>query len=313
MSSIPCIWPECENAGTFSRGFCQKHYFRSRRLGSFDQPWILRAERNAPKSAPCRWPGCDSIADNRGLCKRDYARAYRRQNFDNPWAEWADPGRDCAWPECDRSAESRGMCDRDYKRAQKVGTFDQPWKAWESYQVELAAVAPCMWPDCKEKAHARDLCTMHYQRAKILRDYSAPWTEWEAPKDCLQCGGQFRRGRFDAIYCGPKCSGDAYKVNNPDSVRNTWRKRRAVIKSVDYEKFTNDDVRRLNGDICYLCGKVIDFDLKHPHRKSPSLDHIVPISKGGPHSLGNAAMTHLVCNQRKSARIVTNGPPPALF
>ena len=38
---------------------------------------------------------------------------------------------------------------------------------------------------------------------------------------------------------------------------------------------------------------------------SASLDHIVPLSQGGTHTLGNVQLAHLVCNERKHDRILT--------
>lgn len=53
--------------------------------------------------------------------------------------------------------------------------------------------------------------------------------------------------------------------------------------------------------ICPLCDEAIDAALAHPNPQSKSIDHIVPLSKGGSHSQSNVQWTHLVCNLRKGA------------
>lgn len=56
---------------------------------------------------------------------------------------------------------------------------------------------------------------------------------------------------------------------------------------------------------CHICGKHVNKNRKYPHPKSPSLDHITPLSwrENSPgHVWGNVALAHLVCNQRKGAR-----------
>ena len=68
-----------------------------------------------------------------------------------------------------------------------------------------------------------------------------------------------------------------------------------------------------HGDDCYLCGERINFKLKWPHPKSPSLDHVVPLSAGGTHTLDNVAMTCLSCNVKKQARPTASTPIPTLF
>lgn len=59
------------------------------------------------------------------------------------------------------------------------------------------------------------------------------------------------------------------------------------------------DVKR-RGDPCWLCGHPIDWQAEPRTRHSFSLDHIVPLSKGG--SLldpANAATAHYGCNSAK--------------
>ena len=53
---------------------------------------------------------------------------------------------------------------------------------------------------------------------------------------------------------------------------------------------------------CAICGRPVDFDLKPPDPMAPSVDHIIPISKGGhPSDLANLQLAHLCCNQKKGA------------
>ena len=50
---------------------------------------------------------------------------------------------------------------------------------------------------------------------------------------------------------------------------------------------------------CALCGDDIDAQLAHPHPLSKSVDHIVPLSKGGDDTFANVQAAHLVCNMRR--------------
>lgn len=57
--------------------------------------------------------------------------------------------------------------------------------------------------------------------------------------------------------------------------------------------------------VCALCGKPVDFTLKYPDPWSPTIDHIIPINKGGhPSDLSNLQLAHFRCNRLKSDRIV---------
>ena len=77
--------------------------------------------------------------------------------------------------------------------------------------------------------------------------------------------------------------------------------RRAVVKNG--EKVLTIDLVTRDGFDCQICGVVIDWAKRQGRKWGPSIDHIVPISKGGLHTLDNTRMVHLVCNIRKGARL----------
>ena len=52
--------------------------------------------------------------------------------------------------------------------------------------------------------------------------------------------------------------------------------------------------------ICGICGQPVDFGMKYPHPLSPSVDHIIPVNKGGhPSDIDNLQLAHLKCNRDK--------------
>ena len=57
--------------------------------------------------------------------------------------------------------------------------------------------------------------------------------------------------------------------------------------------------------ICGICGRPVDFDKKFPDPWSATVDHIIPVAKGGdPASLENLQLAHLQCNRIKSSKLV---------
>lgn len=56
------------------------------------------------------------------------------------------------------------------------------------------------------------------------------------------------------------------------------------------------------GSICALCGKEIIHGLRKNHPLGPSIDHIIPLEKGGqPRDLSNMQPAHFGCNARKGS------------
>ena len=57
--------------------------------------------------------------------------------------------------------------------------------------------------------------------------------------------------------------------------------------------------------VCYLCGKPVDFSLQPPHPLSATVDHVIPIDKGGsPDDIDNLHLAHRVCNRAKGVRLL---------
>ena len=58
-------------------------------------------------------------------------------------------------------------------------------------------------------------------------------------------------------------------------------------------------------EVCAICGKPVDKTLKSPHPLSATVDHIIPVSKGGhPSDLANLQLAHRCCNREKSDKIM---------
>ena len=72
---------------------------------------------------------------------------------------------------------------------------------------------------------------------------------------------------------------------------------------VAYEK--NKRKILLTQEICAICGQPVDKTLKYPHPLSPTVDHIIPVAKGGhPSSIDNLQLAHFTCNRQKWDKII---------
>lgn len=57
--------------------------------------------------------------------------------------------------------------------------------------------------------------------------------------------------------------------------------------------------------ICGICGKPVDKSLKFPDRMCATVDHIIPVDRGGAKSdIDNLQIAHFCCNRQKSNKLM---------
>jgi len=126
----------------------------------------------------------------------------------------------------------------------------------------------CSESDCERPVRALTVCNMHYKRI-------------------LQAQGRLAGSPWDE------------RRRNNSHVR---RARKAGTQANGAVRVSELIAR--DGLACGICSEVIDLALTYPHPQSRSIDHILPIARGGAHSPENCQLAHLRCNVSKGDRIV---------
>lgn len=54
---------------------------------------------------------------------------------------------------------------------------------------------------------------------------------------------------------------------------------------------------------CHICGGKINCLLRLPDKMAATIDHIIPLSRGGEHLYSNVAPAHYLCNELKANRL----------
>lgn len=87
----------------------------------------------------------------------------------------------------------------------------------------------------------------------------------------------------------------------PEVWRGKGHHGRAQRFGVEYESVDVGAVFERDCWLCQLCEVPVDRSLVWPDPLSASLDHIVPMSRGGGHIYRNVQLAHLGCNLAKGA------------
>lgn len=115
---------------------------------------------------------------------------------------------------------------------------------------------------------------------------------------CPYCGDPIGPGR--RVQCGkPECA----RLHHLARCNKRWHLRRAQKLDLPAESFDSREVYERDGWICGLCGKPVPQDATFPAKSSASLDHIMPLSRGGHHVRENTQCSHLGCNMRKGSQV----------
>ncbi len=129
------------------------------------------------------------------------------------------------------------------------------------------------------------------------------------PKPCWTCGLPFfpRYGFASQVgdrnaYCSVACrpQNDRRYTSETERKRAEDSRRRSRRYSAEYEEFEALEIFERDGWICKICDLPVDKAIQFPNHMSVSLDHIIPLAKGGGHTRSNTQCSHWICNSRKT-------------
>lgn len=90
-----------------------------------------------------------------------------------------------------------------------------------------------------------------------------------------------------------------WRKENPEARRIQNQSRRARLAGADVSHVSERDWKRLivrAGGVCTYC----------PNRGPLVMDHVIPLARGGRHSIGNVTPACVPCNSSKSARLLAD-------
>lgn len=141
------------------------------------------------------------------------------------------------------------------------------------------------------------------RREKIGAHRSASHT-----KACIVCDATFAPFRDTHQTCSLSCAqryrhGTAGPEDSKARERDRWqrknRRRRALKRNAQSEKYSLAEIAARDRNRCGLCGSRVAMTRTAPHPRAPVVDHVIPLARGGDDVRTNVQLAHFLCNSRK--------------
>lgn len=194
-----------------------------------------------------------------------------------------------------KHGQKPGVRERQLLQARQFARWQRVVYTLDPSQKPQIPWATCSTNNCqnipsKKKAHSCSSC------ARLAKVINRPNTWRNAGKPCVICFKPLTRHKHKT--CSDECQKDFVRISPIH--RNVRREQRATRRARKLKAFVeNVDVMvhlEWQQGRCYHCGHKIRIDKMAPHPKSLTLDHLVPLALGGPHSYANTAASCWNCN-----------------
>lgn len=148
-------------------------------------------------------------------------------------------------------------------------------------------------------------------------------------RTCDVCGGRVKQRHVSCQHCGTrlatathitpcvKCGRDKgakdnrvkYCASCAASNKRLGKRARKALRRARKKAATNIEridprvVYQRDKGICQLCGKRVRANANPQSNSGASLDHIIPLSKGGDHTYKNIQLAHRGCNSKQNVSV----------
>lgn len=195
---------------------------------------------------------------------------------------------------------SRGYCHKCYSKIRR-GTLEDQHIDWSNDVNCLGCERPLR--STNKKKLLGDITITHFRKGMCKRC----WVNTEGDPEklrkmsvyslCVECESPLRAGTARLSLCSDQCQQKRYRRENKSTIQKIKTRRR--YNEVTQFLILDRDLDRLlllKDQRCSYCKTLFT---KH---NKVNWDHIVPLSRGGKHSIGNLTPSCRKCNTSKGSR-----------
>lgn len=249
----------------------------------------------------CSVDDCKNTVYCRKMCTTHYGR----------WRRAGGAGKGpCEADGCDGAAISNNLCDKHYQRLRKYGDANYEVDARRATTITDLPNGHRVCTDCKE---AKPLSEYHKDK-RGLRGHRGI---------CKPCRGSYMLGYYQENRDDTLARMKQYREDNVDEHRakdvvryyrdrekrialviDATHRRRALMRENGWERgVSRPALRKIHGDDCPYCGITMSFEVFSGYDPArATVEHILPLSRGGSHTFDNTCLCCWQCNIRKNAK-----------
>lgn len=207
-------------------------------------------------------------------------------------------------PQKDRPNGLSGTCKACRSEAQRDARAKQPKQPRQpKLNGLLCKICGTELTGAQRHVCRDDECQNEWRRQYSYERSAANDYHRKTPRDCIckECGQSFRPeyGDKKRVFCSDECL-KRYTRRVSKATRRARINGASVVENIDPLYILNRDKWR-----CYLCGVSTPRRLRGSiDDRSPEVDHVVPLARGGNHTEGNLRCCCRKCNQKKADNVI---------
>lgn len=221
-------------------------------------------------------------------CSAECRRIYTNKHKENRYVKKAPIAFACEF--CGRMSFTNNprarYCSEECKnKASWIHEIESKYGSLEAYKEE------------KERKKEKRLLESARRKEEAHKKYIEDHT---LHKQCIVCGKPFTTLNSAQKTCSKECG---------KRLAYARKQHRIPKKQIIDKDITLEALYRRDSGVCYLCGGKCDWNDRDKNtnivgKNYPSIDHIIPIVRGGLHAWNNVRLAHFQCNTLKSDRLI---------
>lgn len=287
--SRECMYKDISKENNCTCGYCGRKYY-AHHINTRSKNYCCEA---------CKAEGKKAEAEAQKNCVCDFCgKRFKRMPHDIKGKKKLYCSRECLYKGiekdkqerkiyavcmyCGKEFEGRSYCPNNFCSSYCTGKYYAE-KRREETREERERVAEAKRKIKKQKQE------MIAELKRGIKELKARQKEIKKYKACKCCGKIFKSNR--PSYCSDECA------RRIDNMRRDKRIAQNGKPDLSINLFS---LYKRDSGVCKLCGKLTNFTADIQADEYPSIDHIIPLSKGGKHEWNNVQLTHRKCNTVKS-------------